>query len=83
VDNVRLTAIREPSLQPLGQTNGQFQFTLQSEPGFRFEILATTNLAQSPADWSRLTTLTNVSGTLRFSDPADSNQRFYQAHQLP
>ena len=83
VDNVRLTAIREPLLQPLIRTNGQFQFTLQSEPGLRFEILASTNLALAPANWSSLATLTNVSGTLPFTEPVNFNQRFYQARQLP
>ena len=83
VDNARLTAIREPLLQPFIRTNGQFQFTLQSEPGLRFEILATTNLALAPANWSSLATLTNVSGALPFTDPANFSQRFYKARQLP
>ncbi|MEO7297314.1 MAG: hypothetical protein ABI042_01910, partial [Verrucomicrobiota bacterium] len=46
IDNVRLTAIREPVLSNPVFTNGQFRTTLQSEPGLRFEMLRTTNIAQ-------------------------------------
>ena len=63
-------------------TNSQFGFTLQSQPGLRFEILATTNLACADSNWTSLGTLTNVTGTT-FLDPATNlNRRFYQARQL-
>ena len=44
----------------LARANGQFGFTMQSDIGCHFEIQASTNLA----DWTSLTTLTNVSGTI-------------------
>ncbi len=74
------------TLQPLilqpstTQANGQFGFTLLSHAGSAVEIQTSTNLLA----WTTLTTLTNVTGTLPFTDPATSfNQRFYRAHQLP
>jgi len=64
----------------LARTNGQFGFTLQGQVGGRFEIQASTNLV----NWTNLATLTNVTGTIPFLDPATNfNRRFYRAHQLP
>ena len=64
----------------LGFTNGQFTFTLQSTSALRFEIQASTNLA----NWTNLATLTNVTGTISFIDSATNfKHRFYRAHQLP
>jgi hypothetical protein len=84
VDNVRLAAIREPVLIGATQANGQFGFRLQSEPGNRFEIRATTNLGLDFSNWTALGMLTNASGNTPFSDPASNlNRRFYRAHQLP
>ena len=82
LDNVRLTA--GPALLAPAQTNGQFTFLLDSEPGLRFEILATTNLSLPVSSWTNLGTVTNVTGTIAFLDPATNlNRRFYRAHQVP
>ena len=84
LDNVRLSAVSEATLRELSSTNGQFKFTLQSEPGLRFEILAATNITQSISNWTSLGTVTNVTGTTPFTDTATSfNRRFYRARQLP
>jgi hypothetical protein len=83
VDNVRLTETLLPALTDLRMTNNQFGFTLQSQPGLRFEILATTNLTLPLSNWANLGTLTNLTGTAPFLDPATNlNRRFYRAHQL-
>ena len=84
LDNVRLTETAHPSLNHPAQTNGQFSFTLHSEPGLAFEIIAATNLTQPPTNWKSIATFTNVTGCFLFVDPVvNLNQRFYRARQLP
>ena len=84
LDNVRLSSIRAPVLLSPMRTNGQFSFTLQSEPGLAFQILTTTNPALPSSNWTNLGPLTNVTGTVPFVDTAPNfHQRFYQARQLP
>jgi hypothetical protein len=82
LDNVRLFA--GPALLDPAWADGQFQFTLRSEPGLRFGILTTTNAALPDSGWNQIGTFTNVTGTGRFTDPASGvNQRFYRAQELP
>ena len=84
LDNVRLWEIPAPTLAAASWSDGQFQFTLRSAPGLRFEILATTNLALPVTSWISLGEVTNLTGDISFSDPvAESRGRFYQARQLP
>ena len=84
LDNVRLSAYLEPVLLTFTQTNDQFQFTLQSEPGLKFEILASADAALPTVQWTSLGTVTNETGTVPFIDPTKSiGQRFYRARQLP
>ena len=84
LDNVRLTQAGEPVLRDFIRTNGQFQFTLQSEPGLKFEILASADPALRLADWTSLGTVTNETGLVPFIDTtANSSRRFYRARQLP
>ena len=65
-------------------TGGQFSLTLQSNPGTHFEILGASDLSLPPSSWTSLVTLTNVTGTISFTNPATGlGQRFYMAHQLP
>ena len=58
--------------------NGQFQFSVSSEPGRPVEVWSSTNLVQ----WSWLNTFTNQSGTAPFTD-ANTNlsRRFYRLRQ--
>ncbi len=84
LDNVRLTSTLAPVLVNPVHTNGQFQFTIQSEPGLAFEIFASANLMLPSTNWTSLGFVTNVTGTIPFVDtPANFPQRFYQARQLP
>ncbi len=84
VDNARLTETPLPALTDPGTTNGQCGFTLQSQPGLSFEILATTNLALPLSNWTSIGTVTNVTGIVSITDTAtDFNRRFYRARQLP
>lgn len=84
LDNVRLSSTLEPVLLNPVQANNQIQFTLQSEPGLRIEILSATNLTLPLSDWIGLGALTNSTGTASFTAPAASTcRRFYCARRLP
>jgi hypothetical protein len=84
VDNVRLTEIPLPTLTDPCMTNSQFSFNLHSQPGLRFEILASTNAASPLSTWTSLGALTNDTGRTSFFDPAPHpNRRFYGARQVP
>jgi len=82
-DNVRL-AVRNPVLLNPAWTNGQFQFTLRSEPGMQFDILASNDPLLTRSNWAKVGTVTNTTGTVFFSDPSPASaQRFYQAQEIP
>jgi hypothetical protein len=84
LDNVRLVSTLAPKLVSPARTNGQFQFTLQSEPGLAFQIIASTNLTLPSSNWTSLGFVTNVTGAIPFVDTSSNfPQRFYQARQLP
>jgi len=84
IDHVRLTETREPVLSAPAFVNGQFQFTLRSEPGVRFEVGYGEDPAQPIANWSALTLLTNTTGTAVVTDPAPAaSRRFYGVRQAP
>ena len=83
LDNVRLTETALPVVTNPRMTNSQFGFSLLSQPGQQFEMLASTNLSLPISNWTSLGILTNVTGTAAFSDPATNfTGRFYQARQL-
>jgi len=82
IRTVALTAIAEPLIPPasLTQTNGQLSFTLLSPAGSAVEIQTSTDLTT----WTTLSTLTNVTGALPFTDSSGTfNKRFYRVQQLP
>src|SRR3954462_4982812 len=56
VDNVRLTETTENELASPVRSSGHFQFLVQSEPGLRFEVLASTNVALAVPSWTSLGT---------------------------
>jgi hypothetical protein len=80
LDNFRLVSLEEPSLLNPVSTNGQFQFTLKSEPGLKLEILSTTNVA-API-WASAGIVTNTTGNSVFSDSLNGESRFYRAQRL-
>ena len=84
VDNVRLASVQAPMLSGSMMTNGQFSFSLLSEPGLAFEVLASSNPALAVSNWTSIATLTNTTGSVTFTDQASGlPQRFYLARQLP
>jgi hypothetical protein len=83
LDNVRLSSAAAPLLLAPGYTNGHFSFTLASETGLAFDILASTNAALPLSNWTSLGTVTNLTGTASFTDSAsNAGRRFYRARQL-
>jgi hypothetical protein len=85
VDNVRLTETLAQSLilSAASITNGQFSFTVLSEPGVAFEVQATANFAAGTTDWTGIGSFTNVTGvTVVTEDATNFTQRFYRARQL-
>jgi len=83
VDNVRLKLARVPMILGAAKNNGQFQFTINSEPGAKLEVLAATNSVQPAATWSNLGTITNTTGANIYTDSAGLNQRYYRLYLLP
>jgi hypothetical protein len=84
LDNVRLAAVPAPALTNPAYADGKFRFTLRSEPGLRFEILATSDVNAPVKSWSGLGTVVNETGTVTFVDAEPgAGPRFYQAAQLP
>lgn len=83
LDNVRLRSVEEPALLNPVLTNGQFQFTLRSEPGTTVEILSTTNLVLPMADWTRVGVITNTTGIMAFTESVSGAERFYRTQRIP
>jgi hypothetical protein len=83
LDHVRLSSVLQPSLTALSFANGQTQFTVIGEPVRIIQILASADVIIPSSSWTIVGTLTNVTGTVSFSEPATDSQRFYQARQLP
>jgi hypothetical protein len=83
-DNVRLMETTALNLANPALTNGQMQFTVQSEPGVVFQVLATTNLSLPASNWTSLAILTNITGSLSYVDQSAAiGPRFYLAQPLP
>jgi len=63
---------------PARQPDGNLRFTVNGSVGQVFRVLASTNFG--PANWSTIATLTNVGGSLQYTDTSATNHlfRFYQ-----
>jgi hypothetical protein len=84
LDDVRLSSTMSPVVSNPAMVNGQFQFTLLSEPGVVLEILAHANPALPLSSWDSLGAVTNHTGTIPFVDTSvNFSQRFYQVRQWP
>lgn len=61
-------------------TNGQASFTATSPAGLKWSLQSSTNLV----NWLDIMTLTNLSGTMQFSQPAtNGTQCFYRLRLVP
>jgi hypothetical protein len=58
---------------------GQFRMTLVGETNRVYTIQSSTNLV----NWADAFAITNVTGTVRFTTPANQNPTFYRARRLP
>jgi len=80
LDNVRLTEQVPTTIVNPGVTNGQFNFTLLSDPGHTFVIQAAPSIDTTGTNWAPIGTITVTTGTNTFTDPATGlAQRFYRA----
>jgi hypothetical protein len=82
LDNARLVEIAPPVLAGPGWTNGQFSFTVVSDPGSAFQIQALTNLSLLSTDWATIGFLTNNTGSNVFSTSLIGGSAFYRARRL-
>ena len=76
----QILSVTEPAkLEPrVTRSNGLVELNVKSRKGFAYDIETSTDLKA----WARLTTLTNETGTLSFSDPVTGSsapERFYRA----
>jgi hypothetical protein len=84
LDNVRLSSATSVVLTGAQRTGNNFNFTIRSEPGLRFEILAAANPSAPVSQWLSIGTVTNAAGAVTFTDTnAMATARFYRARQLP
>lgn len=80
IDAVRLQEVGQPRVR----TTRVGEVIIESEPGMKFDILASANLTTPFANWTRLSTVENVTGTVTFQDPSTSKgPRFYIARYAP
>jgi len=82
LDNVRLTETPALALSSAGVTNGEFSFTVVSQPGVQFEIQASKDIATASSNWITLATFTNATGITSFRDSTTNSARYYRAKQL-
>jgi hypothetical protein len=84
LDHVRLTEFELLLLDPVWDENGQFQFSLVGRQGAVVEILKSPDVTSPLSLWPSLTTVTNTTGSLIFSDPVPGDaQGFYGARLVP
>jgi len=82
LDNARLTETF-PQISGVSMANSQLGVTISGEAGARFEIQSATNLAATPIQWTSVGIVTNVGGSVSFTDTnSAAAQRFYRARQL-
>lgn len=80
VDNVRLLEITPPRLS----TRKAGELTVEGEPDFEYEILASSSLDEPIDSWDVIGFVTTTGGTATFTDPSPvTRQRFYVARQVP
>jgi hypothetical protein len=83
LDHVRLVASGQPMLADVGLSNGDVRFTLESEAGLQFDLLASADPGLPIEEWERVATLTNVAGRATYSESATNFAgRFYRARLL-
>ena len=80
IDNVRLHEINRPRLS----TSRIGEIVIESDPGLKFDILASQSLSIPVANWTVIGSVENVTGTVTFQDPSTTKSpRFYIARYAP
>jgi hypothetical protein len=84
LDHVRLNEIAPLRLSSPAIVEGWIEFTIESEPGLKFEVLASDSPELPAAAWVPTGFLTNETGRTVFREPlAPGSRRFYLAEQIP
>lgn len=84
IDHIRLSEFVPSTLADPAWSDGEFQFTLLSEPGLPFEVLSSTNVSLPLEAWSSERTVINATGTLTVQGlPGGDGQRYFTVRQLP
>jgi len=84
LDHVRLESFARPVLEAPAWNAGQFEVVVVSAPGDVIELLTTTEVTTPITEWKAVTTLTNETGRVRFTDRhAGDAARLYQARVVP
>lgn len=82
LDNIRLTSAGQPVLTDVSVANGEMQLELESAPGMQFDLLSSADPSLPLAEWTRVSTLTNVTGRVSYSEQAtNAGARVYRARQ--
>ena len=80
IENVRLQEIDQPRLH----TQRMGEVIIESSPGLKFDILASSNLSTPLENWTVIGHVENVTGTVTFQDPStNKDRRFYTARYAP
>ena len=83
IDNVRLEEREAPILSQTFVGESLVSFKIQSDPGSIVEVLTTTELGSREPSWIALSTLTNATGSIVFTDQRRTeSHRFYMARRL-
>ncbi|MBL9139122.1 MAG: hypothetical protein JNK85_24860 [Verrucomicrobiales bacterium] len=84
IDHPRLKAHPAPAVLMPTATDGRPSFVLRGDPGARIEVLSSDTPTAPAAVWTTVTTVTNSTGFVEFSDVVmGGGQRYYQSRQLP
>lgn len=83
IDNIRLSETAPPVLLTPVADENRVTITIQGEPGQAFEVLATAEIRQPMSAWTTLGTVTNLAGTVTFTDATNHRSgRFYRVREV-
>lgn len=82
MDHIRLEAEIAVRLADASIQDGQFTFTILSEPGATLEILQSTDASRPLSEWDNLEVIKNETGSLTYTVPNSEGTGFYYMARL-